>query len=36
MLRRAATIVSKDLKLSVSGGQGLVQAVLLGLLLIFL
>ena len=36
MLRRAATIFSKDLKLSVSGGQGLVQAVLLGLLLIFL
>ncbi|WP_147820845.1 heme exporter protein CcmB [Salidesulfovibrio onnuriiensis] len=36
MLRRAALITAKDLKLSVSGGQGLVQAVLLGLLLIFL
>ncbi|MGE4291825.1 MAG: heme exporter protein CcmB [Desulfovibrio sp.] len=36
MLRRAAVIASKDLRLSVSGGQGLVQSVLLGLLLIFL
>lgn len=36
MLRRAVVIAAKDLKLSVSGGQGLVQAVLLGLLLIFL
>ncbi len=36
MLKRAAAMASKDLKLSVSGGQGLVQAVLLGLLLIFL
>ena len=36
MLRRAAAIAGKDLRLSVSGGQGLVQAVLLGLLLIFL
>lgn len=36
MLRRAALVAAKDLKLSVSGGQGLVQAVLLGLLLIFL
>lgn len=36
MLRRAAAITAKDLKLSVSGGQGLVQAVLLGLLLIFM
>ncbi len=36
MLRRAALIAAKDLRLSVSGGQGLVQAVLLGLLLIFL
>ena len=36
MLKRAVTIAAKDLKLSVSGGQGLVQAVLLGLLLIFL
>lgn len=36
MLRRSAAIASKDLKLSVSGGQGLVQAVLLGLLLIFM
>ena len=36
MLKRAAIIARKDLKLSVSGGQGLVQAVLLGLLLIFL
>ena len=36
MLKRAAAIAAKDLKLSVSGGQGLVQAVLLGLLLIFL
>lgn len=36
MLKRAAVIASKDLRLSVSGGQGLVQAVLLGLLLIFM
>jgi len=36
MLKRAGIIASKDLKLSMSGGQGLVQAVLLGLLLIFL
>ena len=36
MLRRAAAMAAKDLKLSVSGGQGLVQAVLLGLLLIFM
>ncbi|QJB57290.1 heme exporter protein CcmB [Pseudodesulfovibrio sp. zrk46] len=36
MLKRTAAFVSKDLKLSVSGGQGMVQAVLLGLLLIFM
>ncbi|KAB1443263.1 heme exporter protein CcmB [Pseudodesulfovibrio senegalensis] len=36
MLRRARLVAAKDLALSVSGGQGLVQAVLLGLLLIFL
>ncbi|MBN2139750.1 MAG: heme exporter protein CcmB [Desulfovibrionaceae bacterium] len=36
MLRRAAYIAAKDLRLSVAGGQGPVQAVLLGLLLIFL
>ncbi len=36
MLRRAGHIAAKDLRLSVGGGQGLVQAVLLGLLLIFL
>jgi len=36
MLKRTAAFVSKDLMLSVSGGQGLVQAVLLGLLLIFM
>ncbi len=36
MLRRARLVAAKDLVLSVSGGQGLVQAVLLGLLLIFL
>ncbi|MBU1247731.1 MAG: heme exporter protein CcmB [Proteobacteria bacterium] len=36
MLNRAAAIAVKDLRLSLSGGQGLVQAVLLGLLLIFL
>lgn len=36
MLRRAGIIAGKDLRLSLSGGQGLVQAVLLGLLLIFL
>lgn len=36
MLRRAAAIAGKDLRLSVGGGQGLVQAMLLGLLLIFL
>lgn len=36
MLSRAAAIAAKDLRLSLAGGQGLVQAVLLGLLLIFL
>ncbi|WP_207264286.1 heme exporter protein CcmB [Desulfovibrio sp. Huiquan2017] len=36
MLKRTFVIAGKDLKLSLSGGQGLVQAVLLGLLLIFL
>ncbi len=36
MLKRTVAFVAKDVKLSVSGGQGLVQAVLLGLLLIFL
>jgi heme exporter protein B len=36
MLRRAGHIAAKDLRLSVGGGQGLVQAVLLGLILIFL
>jgi heme exporter protein B len=36
MLSRAAAMAAKDLRLSLSGGQGLVQAVLLGLLLIFL
>lgn len=36
MLKRSAAMAAKDLTLSVSGGQGLVQAVLLGLLLIFL
>lgn len=36
MLKRSAAMAVKDLKLSVSGGQGLVQAVLLGLLLIFM
>ncbi|XPV75403.1 MAG: heme exporter protein CcmB [Desulfovibrio sp.] len=36
MLKRAAVIAGKDLRLAISGGQGLVQAVLLGLLLIFL
>jgi len=36
MLRRAAFIAKKDLRLAAGGGQGLVQAVLLGLLLIFL
>jgi heme exporter protein B len=36
MMKRTIAIASKDLKLSVSGGQGLVQAVLLGLLLIFM
>lgn len=36
MLKRAFAITAKDLRLSVSGGQGLVQAVLLGLLLIFM
>lgn len=36
MLKRSMLMASKDLRLSVSGGQGLVQAVLLGLLLIFL
>jgi heme exporter protein B len=36
MLRRAGFIAAKDLRLAAGGGQGLVQAVLLGLLLIFL
>ncbi|WP_285907494.1 heme exporter protein CcmB [Pseudodesulfovibrio pelocollis] len=36
MLKRSAAMAAKDLRLSISGGQGLVQAVLLGLLLIFL
>ena len=36
MLRRAGFIAAKDLRLSAGGGQGLVQALLLGLLLIFL
>ncbi|MDP3425885.1 MAG: heme exporter protein CcmB [Humidesulfovibrio sp.] len=36
MLRRAGFMAAKDLRLSVGGGQGLVQAMLLGLLLIFL
>jgi heme exporter protein B len=36
VLRRAGHIAAKDLRLSVGGGQGLVQAMLLGLLLIFL
>lgn len=36
MLKRAALIAAKDLKLAVGGGQGPVQAVLLGLILIFL
>ncbi|MUM76304.1 heme ABC transporter permease CcmB [Pseudodesulfovibrio sp. F-1] len=36
MLKRSAAMAAKDLRLSVSGGQGLVQAMLLGLLLIFL
>ena len=36
MLSRALAMTRKDLSLSVSGGQGLVQAVLLGLVLIFL
>jgi heme exporter protein B len=36
VLRRAAFIAAKDLRLAAGGGQGLVQAVLLGLLLIFL
>jgi len=36
MLKRSMAVASKDLRLSLSGGQGLVQAVLLGLLLIFL
>lgn len=36
MLRRAGFIAVKDLRLSAGGGQGLVQALLLGLLLIFL
>ncbi len=36
MLTRAVVVAAKDLRLSLSGGQGLVQAVLLGLLLIFL
>ncbi|WP_029894203.1 heme exporter protein CcmB [Desulfohalovibrio reitneri] len=36
MLRAAWTVAGKDLRLLVSGGQGLVQAGLLGLVLIFL
>ncbi|SKA70882.1 heme exporter protein B [Paucidesulfovibrio gracilis DSM 16080] len=36
MLKRAVAVASKDWRLSFSGGQGVVQAVLLGLLLIFL
>ncbi|CCH50428.1 heme exporter protein CcmB [Pseudodesulfovibrio piezophilus] len=36
MLKRTYAFTSKDLRLSLSGGQGLVQAVLLGLLLIFM
>ena len=36
MLSRALALAGKDLRLSLSGGQGLVQAVLLGLVLIFL
>ncbi|MDR3641878.1 MAG: heme exporter protein CcmB [Humidesulfovibrio sp.] len=36
MLRRAGFMAAKDLRLAAGGGQGLVQAVLLGLLLIFL
>lgn len=36
MLKRAMLIAGKDLRLSVGGGQGPVQAVLLGLILIFL
>ncbi|WP_320175973.1 heme exporter protein CcmB [Maridesulfovibrio sp.] len=35
MLKRGLTIAAKDLRLSIGGGQGLTQAVLLGLLLIF-
>lgn len=36
MLRRSVAMAKKDLRLALSGGQGLVQALLLGLLLIFL
>lgn len=36
MLRRTRLVMVKDLSLSLAGGQGVVQAVLLGLLLIFL
>lgn len=36
MLRRSMAMAGKDLRLALSGGQGLVQAMLLGLLLIFL
>lgn len=36
MLKRSLVMARKDLKLALSGGQGLVQALLLGLLLIFL
>jgi len=36
MLKRAGFMAAKDLRLAAGGGQGLVQAVLLGLLLIFL
>lgn len=36
MLRVAAVIAGKDLRLLLAGGQGMVQALLLGLLLVFL
>lgn len=36
MLKAAAAIAAKDLRLSLAGAQGLVQTVLLGLLLIFI
>jgi len=35
VLTRAATLTAKDLRLALSGGQGVVQTVLFGLLLIF-